>query len=152
MNLDELLKRVEYLCDLRNEKRQTVYLNCGVGKDFGTSLRNGSKPSVEKIIKIADYLNCSTDYLLGRAETPEISNSAQATKEQQLIKAYKQHPELQPAIDKLLGVEELDNGNKLIFRAARSADNHPAEITVLTKEEQERIEKAPRVTSENSDL
>lgn len=43
-------------------------------------------------------------------------------------------------------------GMKRVYRAARSADNHPAEITVLTKEEQERIEKAPRVTSENSDL
>lgn len=43
-------------------------------------------------------------------------------------------------------------GMKRVYRAARSADNHPAEITVLTKEEQERIEKAPKVTSENSDL
>lgn len=43
-------------------------------------------------------------------------------------------------------------GEKMVYRAARSADNHPAEITTLTKEEQERIEKAPKVTSENSDL
>lgn len=43
-------------------------------------------------------------------------------------------------------------GMKRVYRAARSADNHPAEITTLTKEEQERIDKAPKVTSENSNL
>lgn len=30
----------------------------------------------------------------------------QTTKEQQILEAYKAHPELQPAIDKLLGIEE----------------------------------------------
>lgn len=30
----------------------------------------------------------------------------QTTKEQQILAAYKAHPELQPAIDKLLGIEE----------------------------------------------
>ena len=31
-----------------------------------------SKPSIDTIIKIADYLNCSVDYLLGRASAPLI--------------------------------------------------------------------------------
>lgn len=39
-----------------------------------------------------------------------------------------------------------------IYRAAKSADNHQDEITTLTKEEQERLAKATRMTSENSDL
>lgn len=29
-----------------------------------------SKPNIDNLIKLADYLNCSTDYLLGRTETP----------------------------------------------------------------------------------
>ena len=28
--------------------------------------------SIENLIKAADYFNCSTDYLLGRVETPKI--------------------------------------------------------------------------------
>lgn len=31
-----------------------------------------SKPSIDTIIKIADYLNCSVDYLLGRTDIPSI--------------------------------------------------------------------------------
>ena len=37
---------------------------------------NESSPSIDKVQKVADYLNVSTDYLLGRAEpdTPSIKN------------------------------------------------------------------------------
>lgn len=39
-----------------------------------------------------------------------------------------------------------------IYRAAKSSDNHPGEITKLSKEESERKAKATRMTPENSDL
>lgn len=145
-------QRFYELCCGIGSKPNPVGKKLEIASSTITQWKQGALPSGENLIKLADFFGCSIDYLLGRAETHEISNSAQTVKEQQLINAYKHHPELQPAIDKLLGIEELDNGDKLIFRAARSADNHPAEITVLTKEEQERIEKAPKVTSENSDL
>lgn len=65
-----------------------------------------SAPKPEAISKIACFLNCSTDYLLGRTTAPEQPMQFQTTKEQQILAAYKEHPELQPAIDKLLGIEE----------------------------------------------
>ena len=65
-----------------------------------------SAPKPEAISKIACFLNCSTDYLLGRTTAPERPMQFQTTKEQQILEAYKAHPELQPAIDKLLGIEE----------------------------------------------
>ena len=65
-----------------------------------------SAPKPEAISKIACFLNCSTDYLLGRTTAPEQPMQFQTTKEQQILAAYKAHPELQPAIDKLLGIEE----------------------------------------------
>lgn len=51
-------------------------------------------------------------------------------------------------IDKLTPPPEDDE----IYRAAKSADNHPGEITKLSKEESERKAKATRMTPENSDL
>lgn len=32
-----------------------------------------AKPSVEALMKIADYFNVSVDYLLGRTENPEVN-------------------------------------------------------------------------------
>lgn len=49
------------------------------------------------------------------------------------------------------GTERYQKG-KIVYRAASSEDNHPDEIRELTPEEAERLDKAPRVTSENSDL
>ena len=78
-----------------------------------------SAPKPEAISKIACFLNCSTDYLLGRTAAPEQPMQFQTTKEQQILAAYKAHPELQPAIDKLLGIEEETETG----RAAARSDN-----------------------------
>lgn len=54
--------------------KTTFLKNAGLPE---TTLRNmdTSMPSVEKIAKIADYLNCSVDYLLGRTPCPDINIS-----------------------------------------------------------------------------
>lgn len=41
----------------------------GISPGLMSEYRNGVKiPTVENLIKIADYLDCSIDYLLGRSE------------------------------------------------------------------------------------
>lgn len=97
-------------------------LASGIGVSTGNIFdwKSGrSAPKPEAICKIADYLNCSTDYLLGRTAAPEQPMQFQTTKEQQILEAYKAHPELQPAIDKLLGIEEETETG----RAAARSDN-----------------------------
>lgn len=37
-------------------------------------MENGSVPNGEALSKIADYLDCSVDYLLGRTDTPQVVN------------------------------------------------------------------------------
>lgn len=43
-----------------------------------------SKPSVDKLQKVADYFNVSTDYLLGRSDTPELSKKDVKDLQQQI--------------------------------------------------------------------
>lgn len=76
-----------------------------------------SAPKPEAISKIACFLNCSTDYLLGRTAASEQPMQFQTTKEQQILEAYKAHPELQPAIDKLLGIEEATETGRAAARS-----------------------------------
>ena len=39
--------------------------------------KNGVKlPSIQNLIKIADYFDCSVDYLLGRVDSPESNSPA----------------------------------------------------------------------------
>lgn len=76
MELAIFLNRIEDLCKQKGLKRQNVYIKCGIGKDFGVSLRNGSAPSIEKVYALADYLDCSVDYLLGRTDNKQSHKSS----------------------------------------------------------------------------
>lgn len=45
----------------------------GISQGLMNEYKNGVKiPTIENLTKIADYLNCSVDYLLGRTDNPEI--------------------------------------------------------------------------------
>ncbi len=51
-----------------------------IAKDTGISqglmgeYKKGIKlPTIQNLVKIADYLNCSVDYLLGRTDKPEVN-------------------------------------------------------------------------------
>ena len=45
----------------------------GVGKDYIAGMREGRFPVSDRVCKLADHLNCSVDYLLGRTDNPEIN-------------------------------------------------------------------------------
>ena len=53
----------QQLCKLLNTNPNKIY-DWKIGK---------SKPSAEDVYIIADYLDCSVDYLLGRTDNPEIN-------------------------------------------------------------------------------
>lgn len=46
---------------------------CDLGVNTISNIRRGDVKSVETFSIIADYLDCSVDYLLGRTENPEIN-------------------------------------------------------------------------------
>ena len=47
---------------------------CGLSVNTLSSMQSGGYfPRLEAIAKIADYLECSVDYLLGRTENPEVN-------------------------------------------------------------------------------
>lgn len=120
-----------------------------------------SSPSEDAILSLMEALKCDANYLYGDF-FPSGNEVPLDKNEEKIINSYRKFNDegKEKLIDIIRDMEELprytkgedNNGNIMVYRAARSADNHPAEITVLTKEEQERIEKAPKVTSENSDL
>lgn len=58
-------------------KRVTAYRvakETGISQGLMNEYKNGVKlPTVQNLIKIADYLDCSVDYLLGRTDKPEVN-------------------------------------------------------------------------------
>lgn len=48
---------------------------CELGPNTVQKLSKGTDLVSQNLVKIADYLDCSTDYLLGRADTPNATYS-----------------------------------------------------------------------------
>ncbi len=45
----------------------------GISQGLMNEYKNGVKfPTIQNLIKIADYLDCSIDYLLGRTDDPKL--------------------------------------------------------------------------------
>ncbi len=88
------IRSYEYLCIINKQDVSLLYnkntfferlsifnvSNKGLSSSVGISAGNisdwksgRSKPNIDTMIKIADYLDCSIDYLLGRTDNPEIN-------------------------------------------------------------------------------
>ncbi len=60
----------EKLCFNIGKKPNPVGKELGISSGTITQWKNGSIPSGEKLVQIADYFNVSVDYLLGREDEP----------------------------------------------------------------------------------
>lgn len=66
-----LAANIKCLCDKKNVSINKMLTESGAGARLYYNLLSGSYPSIDKIIKIADYFGCSIDYLVGRSEESE---------------------------------------------------------------------------------
>lgn len=91
-----------------------------------------------------DYIQ-SVDYSVKQNCKIDISEQ-----ERNLLLAYRAHPDMQNAVNTLLGIKNVNIADKQIpvYRAARSSDDHEDEMTYISKERLQRIKDAPE-TDEN---
>ena len=69
-NIDNLFIRIKKL----NINAKKVSIDTGISTGNLSDWKKGRcLPSAEKLELLADYLDCSVDYLLGRTDNPEIN-------------------------------------------------------------------------------
>ena len=67
-----LAKAIEDLCAEKGVSVNKVLTESGAGERLCQNLKRGSYPSVDRINKVAEYLDCTIDYLIGRTDNPKI--------------------------------------------------------------------------------
>ena len=73
----ELGSRITSALALRGKKQKELANAIGVTDNTISYYCSGSRsPNIEQLLNIADYLDVSTDYLLGRTSDPNLSPSA----------------------------------------------------------------------------
>ncbi len=73
-NPQNVADRINNLSKQKNIQQKNMLEECGLNKNvISTMLSRGSMPKADNVAKIADYLDCSVDYLLGRTDNPEVN-------------------------------------------------------------------------------
>ena len=66
-----IAERIKLIAKQKNISIKDMLFACELSKNaISSMLSGGSNPKSENLAKIADYLDCSVDYLLGRTDTP----------------------------------------------------------------------------------
>jgi transcriptional regulator with XRE-family HTH domain len=75
MNNIQVVERIKTLAKEKNIVLKTMFDECNISHNFFYDVtKNNQIPAVDKIERIADYLNCSVDYLLGRTNIVGVIN------------------------------------------------------------------------------
>lgn len=66
--------RFREIVQCRNITAYRVAKDTGISQGLMAEYNRGEKiPTVQNLVKIADYLDCSVDYLLGRTDKSEVN-------------------------------------------------------------------------------
>lgn len=71
-------KRIKELCKSNGINEETLLANCGLGINAIRQINDNKGMSSYSLARIADQLNCSVDYLLGRTDIKETPAEAEA--------------------------------------------------------------------------
>ena len=69
---NDIADRIRAIAKSKKLSMKQVLADAGLGYNTMTTYRT-SMPKADNLAKIADRLDCSVDYLLGRTEKPEVN-------------------------------------------------------------------------------
>lgn len=82
------IDRIQMLIREKGLVQKHVLEECGMNENTLKRMTDNKGMSSFYLAKIADYLNCSVDYLLGRVDNKEISKSELTDLEQELLEKF----------------------------------------------------------------
>lgn len=87
-------ERFYHLCEINNKKPTPVGKEMGVSSGIiSTWKKEGYFPSGEMLIKVANYFDCSIDYLVGRSDMIKVQKSELSSEEALLLEQLRALPE-----------------------------------------------------------
>ena len=74
-DLQLIEERIMTIAKSKGLSKNKLLINAKLHKGVFDNMKKGQVPSIDKIHTIADYLECSVDYLLGRTDEQTITHS-----------------------------------------------------------------------------
>lgn len=144
--MDNNLSVIRDLRKKRNLSMKALGASIGVAESTISLYENGKRqPDYDTLIKISNFFHVSVDFLLGNesnhTEPPldeHNTSEALSEKEQKIITAYRNNPNMQPAVDRLLEVQQGEMDGSTVYIAA-DGKNAGGATARLNKEEIEKL-------------
>lgn len=79
------MENLRIIREKRNINQQKIAVELEISQESISKYENGNAfPSREILIKLADYLNCSIDYLLGRTDNPILNKEKLSAEDEEI--------------------------------------------------------------------
>ncbi|MGM9551958.1 MAG: helix-turn-helix transcriptional regulator [Clostridia bacterium] len=124
------------------------------GKTVNAWENNRGQPDAEMLIKLCDIYNVEDILAEFKADMIDIHSIEKheaitlTPHEEKVISSYRNHPEMQPAVDKVLGIDTPEE-KITVFRAARSDSDIPSGEVEMPKTQLDKLKSLPTVTSDD---
>lgn len=104
MDVSLFVQNIKNLCKAKGIKPTVACEQSGAGKNFLNHIETrGSKPSVEKVQMLAEYLGVTTSDLLGEKKEPTAIGDGLSEEEQDLLSLFRQlTPEQQEMVIRMV--------------------------------------------------
>lgn len=73
MDFDYISQRIKARCKEKGYTIKDLLDNCGFNRNFMYDFKCEKTTSIKTFLKIAECLDCSIDYLIGRTDNPDIN-------------------------------------------------------------------------------
>ena len=71
-NSPDVAWRIKRYAKTKKISLQSILNDCNLGKNSFSHMLHGNSIAFDSLAQIADYLDCSVDYLLGRTDDPDL--------------------------------------------------------------------------------
>ncbi|WP_432353899.1 helix-turn-helix domain-containing protein [Anaerotruncus rubiinfantis] len=131
------IEKLDYLMESRSLNRHSLSQACGIPYTTidGWYKKGYEGAKLSTIRKLAEYFNTTLDYLILDSVTdpqhpkdPEPERFEVDERERALVLAYRNNPAMQPAVDRLLGLDFSDMPIPDFQRIKTDAENFTREI------------------------
>lgn len=139
-NSPYVANRIKAYAKAKDVSLKSLLESCNLGSNTFSHMLHGRSVAFNSLACIADYLNCSVDYLLGRTEEPSILSAIDKTgmcsEDMELIKKYRRLPEsLQTAVNQILNsYDDLQSRQATNEHLSTSENNAAAKTNTISED------------------
>ena len=72
-NSPDVANRIKFYAKSKNIALKDMLIDLNMGSNTFSHMLHGKSMAFDSLARIADYLDCSVDYLLGRTDNPEVN-------------------------------------------------------------------------------